>query len=148
MSTDPREWSASPDAAAARRIRELEQQVAAVSRGSRKAVADWKTPGLLSSFANAGGGQAPAGYYIDSVGRVYLRGVISVPNNAARPLNIFSLAPGYRPVYLHRFVSAGEFADSISSVIIDVTTGGNVNLSFGGQFGQTITLDVVQFRTV
>lgn len=147
MSLDPTlRGSINPDAAGAERMRALEARLDSLERGGRRAVSAWQTPSLVNGFG--GGPNAPVGYYIDSLGRVYLRGTPTVPNVSSRPLTIFTLATGYRPAYTHRFVCAGEFADSIAEVIVDVGPAGAVALSFSGFFGQQINLDEISFRTI
>jgi hypothetical protein len=54
----------------------------------------WLAPSLTNSWVNAAGGTTAAGYYKDTSGRVWLRGVIKT---GASLSSAFTLPSGYRP---------------------------------------------------
>jgi hypothetical protein len=159
MSIDPRYLPATPEAAAAADAAAVRRRVAAIERRSLNTaqaeldanrVAAWQTPSLVNGFANFGGSKAPAGYYKDTFGRVYLRGVVTVSagDDLARPKTIFTLATGYRPIYEHEFVVAYPFAGSLQSVGIRVKPDGAVQLSEGGAAASGVPFDSIAFRTL
>lgn len=127
-----------------RRVKRIENS----ARLSSQTSGAWVDAALVNGFADFGAGTAPAAYYKDGLGRVYLRGNVACTSSGVRPITIFTLAAGYRPVFTHRFVCAGEFADSVAECIVDVNPNGTVQLSFSGFTSQAINLDEISFRTI
>ena len=105
----------------------------------------WIAPALLNSFLNynATTYQA-AGYYKDSSGRVFLRGLLS---RASAALNtaVFQLPAGYRPAKQTLF---GILANNFNARL-DIDTSGNVFVSAAdnASWFSFFTLDGVNFDT-
>lgn len=63
---------------------------------------NWQAPTLVNNWINFGGNDAPAGYYKNSLGEVFLRGMIKGGTTTAGT-QIFILPTGYRPEYDMQF---------------------------------------------
>ena len=99
---------------------------------------------FTNSWANTGGGAAPAGFYKDPFNTVYLRGVI---DSGATANSAFTLPLGYRPEYELVFVvfnNNGGPGPGGAEVRVTVQTNGNVVPVFTA--GTDIRLDGVIFR--
>lgn len=124
------------------------RHIGRLSRRPMLAAVPWRDAALANGFTNFDSGYAPAGFYIDPAGRVFLRGVVTVPL-AGAPLDIFVLPEGFRPVYRHAFVTGFPYADSVASAVVSVAIDGTVRLDEGGPaFGGGVSLDPVSFRTL
>lgn len=66
---------------------------------ANKAQENWISPTLLNGFTNYPGG-VPAGYRIDSLGRLHIRGKLSIGTSIASSVNMFTLPAGYRTTYV------------------------------------------------
>lgn len=108
---------------------------------------EWQAPTLLNSWSNTGGGAAPAGYYIDSFGRVYLRGLLAVPGSSPVVSNAFVLAAGFRPAYEHSFTAVSGSAGG-TPVWATVTVYPSGTVEIAQQLCENVPLDDVQFRTL
>lgn len=96
----------------------------------------WTAPTLTTSWANFGGGYNDVGYYKDSTGRVYLRGLIKSGTIGSAA---FTLPVGYRPAARCLFATIsnaglGRLDVDTSGTVIPIT-GSNVwfsldNISF------------------
>lgn len=96
----------------------------------------WTAPTLTDGWANTGGSDAPAGFYKDPWGRVYLRGVV---DSGSLPGDIFTLPSGYRPGYIVRLSTT----DSVGMARIQILTSGIVHISAGTPW---VALDGISFR--
>jgi len=91
----------------------------------------WVAPQLLNSWANYGSGFAPAGYYRDARGTVWLQGVVKSGSGY-----VMQLPAGYRPVASLQFPAISNAV--FGWVQIDATgnvgmgAGSNVSLSLSG----------------
>ncbi len=85
----------------------------------------WTAPTLQNSWVDFGSGFAPAGYYKDPDGRVYLRGLVKDGTDNA---TIFTLPEGFRPAYIQQqFVAASDTAVAVYRVgLLRVLTSGEV----------------------
>lgn len=96
-------------------------------------------PALGNSWANYGGGYALAGFYMDGLGRVHLKGLIKSGASAA---TIFTLPVGFRPEQTLLFgVLAQNNAGGYEMMRIDINAGGAViamGFIAGGAFGVNI----------
>jgi hypothetical protein len=149
---DARRMALTPDGRTAERLADIERQVRIQQRISPAATNDravsWQTPTLVNSFSNWGSGYAPVAYYMDSVGRVYLRGAVQRPSNT-QPLTIFTLDVGYRPLYQHDFQVPTWLASVLDTGAISVLASGAVQLFGGFQgTGARFVLDSISFRTL
>lgn len=135
-----------------RRQFDLLAEIPRLSRAARREAAevagralseqeDWIAPTLEAGFANAGGTDAVAGYYLDSVGEVHLKGTITVPASASGQL-IFTLPEDYRPAEDRRF---GCRQGSTDRAHIVVEADGQVRYSAATGSG-SVSLDVITFR--
>lgn len=110
--------------------------------------AEWQAATLVNGFSNAGAGYAPAAFYKDTFGRVFVRGRVSQGGTFA-PVTIFTLPAGFRPVYRHEFPTSAVYADSVTRSVVTVETSGAVMLTEGDAgFGFPVNLDIVQFRNL
>jgi hypothetical protein len=109
--------------------------------------APWQTPTLENDFVDLGGGYAPASYYKDTFGRVYLRGVVTNPfGTGGSPVRIFTLAAGYLPVYSHQF-SVVTYDGAYHTIRVSVETDGGV-LAYDFNPNTPISIDGISFRTL
>lgn len=96
-------------------------------------------PTLGNSWANYGASYAVAGFYMDGLGRVHLKGLIKSGASAA---TIFTLPPGFRPEQTVIFgVLAQNNAGAYEMMRIDITSAGAVvamGFIAGGAFGVNI----------
>jgi hypothetical protein len=157
---DPRQMPVTVEDRQADRFAALERRLAVLERTSLNVPgilaqaelqanrdAAWQPAALVGGFANVTGA-APAAYYKDTFGRVYVRGRVSVPGSTPYGATIFTLATGYRPLYEHDFQAlAGSVEDIPNWATIRVAPSGAVTLLYGGTIEQ-VPLDAVQFRTV
>ena len=113
---------------------------------------DWHDVGTTNDFgvtfqnswANQGGGAAPAGFYKDPFGQVRLRGVI---DSGSTGTVAFTLPKGYRPEYTQNFISYnsnGGPGPGGAAVYIQVQSDGDVVPTFGA--GTNAHLNQVMFR--
>lgn len=93
---------------------------------------------FLNSWVNFGSPFAPAGYYKDPTGRVYLRGLVK---SGTVGQAIFQLPAGYRPPYQTSFPVVSN--DLFGEVYVD--TSGNVVLFAGSN--SSVYLESVSFAT-
>lgn len=102
----------------------------------------WINATLINSWANSGGGAAPARYYKDLLGIVHLEGMIESGANASVA---FALPSGYRPAYSAFFLvlAAGNPTATPNEVLI--LANGNVTIYLGGALTGT-GLDGITFR--
>lgn len=99
-------------------------------------------PAFQNAWVNYGGGQSPAGYGIDGLGFVHLRGLIKSGLVASGTI-IFTLPAGYRPEYEEIFcVSSNDGAETFGRV--DVLPNGNVVINKGGN--AFLSLDSICFK--
>lgn len=148
MPIDPRQQPTTAEGKRADTLASLERRMAAVERGSlnraisETVAAPWIAPTLLNGYFNHGAGTAPAGYYEDELGRVFLRGWVERGSIPGVPITVFTLAVGYRPAYNHyeHTEAQGGFWDWI------VQPDGAVII---GQMSSSLIaiLDGVSFRT-
>jgi hypothetical protein len=97
----------------------------------------WTDATLLNAWANLGAPFANAGYYLDELGIVHLRGVVN-GGVASGVLPVFTLPAGFRPdTQILFIVYAGGGAR------MDISTAGDVLLVTGAGFLQ---LDNIHFR--
>lgn len=82
----------------------------------------WTAPTLTAPWTNGGGGYVGAGYTIDGLGFVHLRGMIQ-----GGPGNVFVLPSGYRPAARVGF-SIASFG-AVARLL--VTAGGQVSIANG-----------------
>ena len=97
-----------------------------------------------NSWANQGGGAAPASFFKDKMGMVYLRGVI---DTGATSTVAFTLPKGYRPEYTTTQLvnnNNGGPGPGGASVRVSVGTNGDVTPIFTA--GTNMWLDGVSFR--
>lgn len=83
-------------------------------------------PTLLNSWVNYGAGWAVAGFYMDGLGRVHLKGLVKSGTTTAGT-TIFTLPKGYRPAESLVFVIVSN--DLVGRV--DVYPNGNVAIVVG-----------------
>lgn len=107
-----------------RRLKDVENK--------RPKLQEWQATVLLSSWANAGAGYTPTGYWKDSQGIVWLRGRIT---GGAAPSAAFTLPVKYRPEYTHTYAT-------YSGAVVEVRADGTVQVVSGS----TVALDQVSFR--
>lgn len=81
----------------------------------------WNTVTFTNGWANLGVGNAPAGYYMDAMGFVHIRGVIvsGTANTAA-----FTLPVGSRPIYQNNLIAVN--GSTSTGMLVRVTTAGAV----------------------
>lgn len=86
-------------------------------------------PTLLNSWANAGGANAPAGYYKDGNGRVYLQGRVA---GGLLTQEVFTLPVGFRPAATVSFpvVSNGAFGWAYVTALGNVYAQAGSNVAF------------------
>jgi hypothetical protein len=99
------------------------------------AVAEAGQPGFENGWENLGEGFAHASFYLDPIGRVHLKGVVS---SLAPKTTVFTLPVGYRPPEKLAFAvatSAGSAAE------VDVLSNGEVLA-----VGPKVSLDGISFR--
>ena len=103
----------------------------------------WKTPILGNSWANATGTPTltPAGYFMDSLGIVHLRGSLT---GGALATTMFVLPTAYRPAYRHQIAVATRDTSVVLFGKLDVFADGSVQIGAGGVF--RVFLDGVSFR--
>jgi hypothetical protein len=97
-----------------------------------------------NSWANTGGGLAPAGFYKDKFNIVHLRGVIDTGTTGTVA---FTLPVGYRPEYDHYQVQVnnnGGPGPGGASCYVTVASTGTVTPVFGA--GSDMTLSGIHFR--
>jgi hypothetical protein len=99
----------------------------------------WTAPTLLNSWTNLASFNT-AGYYIDQLGIVHLRGVIT-GGTATSSTTLFTLPSGFRPTVTH--VLAAPSNDAFGEVRVD--TSGNVKIWVGAT--NWISLDSLTFPT-
>lgn len=102
----------------------------------------WQTPTLTNSWVNFdivnGNG---AGYYLDEVGVVHLRGIIKSGTLGAAA---FTLPAGYRPFKILVMMAISD--DGVNNLIsrVDIDSGGNVKPTTGGT--AFLSLEGISFR--
>lgn len=104
----------------------------------------WIAPTLLNSFQQyATAGYQPVGYYKDSSGRVFLRGLLE--RASASSTAIFQLPIGYRPAKTTIFVIMANG----NAARLDISSGGNVsvNTAVSATWYVYFSLDGVSFDT-
>ncbi len=107
-----------------------------------KGLQGWQTPGLLNSWANYDlGGFNGAGYYMDFMGTVHLRGLVKLGTVSYTTTGtIFLLPAGYRP--LKELIYATAAADAFGQVRI----GSNGEVRFVQGSNAWVTLEGITFR--
>jgi hypothetical protein len=104
---------------------------------------------LVNSWANAGGGHTPVGYYMAAGGIVHLRGLVS-GGTSTDGTEIFTLATGWRPAYTWHFVVYCENGSGNRlPAVIAVNPDGTVrvyNLT-GTIYNTYLSLDGISFDT-
>ncbi len=100
----------------------------------------WITPTFQNSWVNYDGGYNPAGYYKDTNGRVYLRGLVR-DGTVGTSACIFTLPVGYRPEN-RELIATQTNSNTIGRV--DIQTNGCVTANFGDN--SWFSLDNVSFR--
>lgn len=110
------------------------------------AVQDWievgsggSAPAFQNSWANSGGGNAPAGFYKDPFGVVRGRGRVS---GGTVGQAIFAFPAGYRPQYLVDLPAISNFTSTGSRIVVN--TDGRVVLTVGSN--TQVSLDGISFR--
>ncbi len=101
----------------------------------------WQTPSLLNSWVNYGGSFVPAGYFIDSMGIVHLRGLVK-DGSIGAGIPIFNLPVGYRPTYTELFNA--NSTGSLGFGRVDVNSNGDVIAVSGDN--RWISLSGITFR--
>lgn len=98
---------------------------------------DWAQASLINGWENYGDPYNPAGYFLDKIGVVHLRGLVK---NGGMNTSIFNLPFGYRPQYreLYNVMSANG-----ASRCDILTTGEVIALSGGSAW---FSLDGITFR--
>lgn len=96
---------------------------------------------FTNSWVNLGGGYAPAAYWKDSNGIVWLEGSVK---SGTLGLSAFLLAPGFRPDQNRIFPA---FSNNVPG-LVQVTSAGQVQpLAVGTASNASYTLDGIAFRT-
>src|SRR5881227_1478499 len=94
-----------------------------------RSLPDWITPALSSPWVNFGGTEDTVGYWRDSSGIVYLKGVIK---SGTIPSAIFFLPDGLKPLAIRRFPVYSNGALGFVTVAADgqvtVISGSNVSV--------------------
>ena len=123
------------------RITALEADVSALNRKDVPLKGAWVAPTLLNGWVNFGAAQV-AGYWLDALGVVHLRGLIK---SGTVNTVIFTLPAGYRPTALSLFSVVSNTGAALVASRLDVATTGDVTLVTGGN--TFLSLDGVSFRT-
>jgi hypothetical protein len=99
----------------------------------------WTAPTLDKAFGNIGGTFAVAGYYKDSLFRVWSKGVLTTAAGVAGGALVFTFPSGYRPAEVQRKAVEGDAATaqfiSISptgavTVEVAIGAGGSLDIDF------------------
>lgn len=122
-----------PSARLAQEIADLKREIALLQRTGLPEVEGWQAPSLQNSWTNYGSPHASAGYCIDLMGFVHLRGVVKSGTIGAA---IFTLPNGYWPSgqLLLPVISNGAIGrvDINSSGVVTATAGSNTYVSLDG----------------
>ena len=97
-------------------------------------VGSWIAPTLTNSWVNYGTPYGPAGYCVDSLGIVRLRGIIKSGSGAC-----FTLPAGFQPPYELQLIGSS----SVSNVTLTITTSGVCTPNGAGTY---FCLDGMSFR--
>jgi hypothetical protein len=104
-------------------------------------------PSLLNSWTNYGSGIQTAGYMIDALGFVHLRGSIA-PGTTSDGTNLFQLPLGFRPASRLIFqCNAASGSNNGSSARVDVYANGNAQIFGYPSGGIIVSLDGIVFPT-
>lgn len=122
-----------PGQANAQQFAELRREIAQIQRTGLPAVEPFTAPTLTGGWLDFGSGANPAGYCIDLMGFVHLRGKIK---SGAISSACFTLPEGYRPAYLETFAVASNGAYGQVTVsaagVVTPTVGSTTWLSLDG----------------
>lgn len=146
--------ASTPEESAQRLVGDLAGRVIAQERANVLAAlsvqSPWQSITPTANFAGAPPASSPPRFYIDSVGRVYIAGILVVNATiSAYPALMFTLPEGFRPPYAARFatgwVTAGS--DGFIEILNDGTAWyiikpGGTNPTVGWEIG----LDHLSFR--
>jgi hypothetical protein len=102
----------------------------------------WVTPTLLNDWVNYGGSFAIAGYRIDNMGFVHLRGLIKDGSSADEIM--FTLPAGYRPDWNILAPVKNSATGKHGGLII--TSAGNVSQQTSNGATAYVSLDGISFR--
>jgi hypothetical protein len=119
-----------------RRKSTLEGTVRKLARGGLSAPAAplalplgaWSSPTLLNSWVNYGAGQRKAGYKLNAIGKVELRGLVkrTPASTAGFTTPIFILPAGLRPTENEVLMGHAVLSGVSKAVRVDATAGGEV----------------------
>jgi hypothetical protein len=98
----------------------------------------WTDATLENGFLNYGGSDFNAGFTLDNLGNVYLRGCLKAGTNGQ---NAFTLPAGMRPSKTRSF----PLSCNITGAFASIYPNGNVIVSFPGGYSW-LYLDAVMFR--
>lgn len=129
--TDSTSTTSSTTAASATAVKSVQDSKADIAQES------WIAPTLLNSWVDFGGGYETAGYMIDTLGFVHLKGIVKSGTSVTA---IFNLPLGYRPS--ERPILSTYSNDAFAA--IDITTGGDVRLVTGSN--ASLSLSGISFR--
>jgi hypothetical protein len=120
-------------------VNDLQKQLKQM-RTSQLTPPAWTAPTFLNSWSNYGAPFTSAGYYIDGLGIVHLKGMV---RNGTISASIFQLPVGFRPLEQYLFVVE---TNSNANGRVDIQTDGNVIA--GANISNTwVSLDPISFRT-
>lgn len=96
----------------------------------------WTAPSLSNSWVNFGGAYGTAGYMLDGLGWVHLRGVVKSGSAGT----IFTLPAGYRP---EMQIQVATFSNAAFAYLDIATTGAVIA---GGYSNVSVSLDNIHFK--
>jgi hypothetical protein len=101
---------------------------------------DWRTPGFQNNWKNYGSGYNPAGFMIDSMGFVHLRGLVK-DGAIGDGIPIFTLPAGYTPPFRQLHVVQTNQANAGR---VDILADGRICVIVGN--ASWLSLDGITFR--
>jgi len=117
----------------AARLVDLARQVDRLERTGLPDVEAWTAPSFANSWVDFGGGYESAGYCLDLMGFVHLRGLVKTGTVGA---TVFTLPAGYRPEGRAVFAVASNGAfgqcDVTAAGAVIAVSGSNVSFSLDG----------------
>ena len=103
----------------------------------------WITPTLLNGWTAVNSTSNPVGYYIDTLGRVWLRGLITGGTLAT---TAFQVPIGYRPLVNVNYITFSGFTNNNTAGKVYSNATGNVLI--GSTANVNISLDGISWRAI
>jgi len=99
----------------------------------------WISPVLLNVWANFGAPYAVAGYHLDALRYVHIKGRVKNTSGAGSSAVIFTLPLGYRPMETHRISALG---DGVTPNALVIKSDGTITPASAIGAGNSIDLEV------